>query len=233
MLGEFLLIAGLYYLINSDKKNQDKKIKLDVTSGILRKNNIIFNSWKPGKPIISLIIGHSKNTPGSCNNHGFCEYPYNKILVEKIFKILSPNYNLVLTHRDNLNQYLDELKFINSLNPDLVLSFHLNYDFNSKVSGSEIWHYPGNKKSKRLAEIILKEIIETLHTKNRGVKSDNGSHLHILKYIKSPIILLETFYLSNKNDLEKGIDKINQLSKNISNGINKYYGVKNERLLSP
>jgi N-acetylmuramoyl-L-alanine amidase len=80
---------------------------------------------------------------------------------------------------------------------DLFISIHNNAYSNSEIQGTETYFCednPQNLESQQLANCIHSAAIDTLDTKNRGLKE---AGFYVLRNTTMPSILLETAYISN------------------------------------
>ena len=95
---------------------------------------------------------------------------------------------------------------------DLFISFHCNAAESKSRNGSEVLY---NKlqgvedafNSKAFAKLCLTKLVEALGTKRNGIV--DRQDLHIVRRATMPVVLLETAYLSNANDLAKLKDNEN------------------------
>lgn len=109
---------------------------------------------------------------------------------------------------DNGVSQSDVLKKIvskcNAHKADLDVSLHLNAGAgnsagNGKTEGVEVYIYNSSSKAKPYAEAVLKEIAALGFT-NRGVKE--RTTLSVLKNTKAPAMLVECFFVDDKDDVE-------------------------------
>lgn len=155
----------------------------------------------PGsKKLIVIDAGHGGHDIGS--TYGFHS---EKEIVSKIAKkIAALNRNseieIVLTRdNDEFSSLQDRIDKINQLQPDLVLSLHLNQSKNETASGIEAFVSDANEKfedSKAKAEELV-ALLSTDKLKSRGVKT---APFAILKKAKTAAITLELGFLSNAED---------------------------------
>ena len=142
---------------------------------------------------VILNIGHGgvRKDPGACGN-GFEEHEWNKDFVN--------NYIVPECNEQGLDYaivYQDYYK------GDVTLSFHLNAA-DETAHGSEMLYWHTSEKSKELAEFMQEANIEATHLRNRGikprVKGDRGWAL--LYKTTTPCIIIESGFITNKNDME-------------------------------
>ena len=80
---------------------------------------------------------------------------------------------------------------------DLFLSIHANSFANPAAHGTEVWHFAGSRSGIRLARAVQGQIIQKLHTVDRGVKPGTFT---VLQATDCPAVLIETAFLSNPVD---------------------------------
>jgi N-acetylmuramoyl-L-alanine amidase len=109
---------------------------------------------------------------------------------------------------------------INALEPDFIVSLHCNA-FNTQVSGTEVLYYDKSEKGKKMAEILLKHLVEHLKLGNRGIKpktaEDRGGYL--LCYTKAPCVISEPFFIDNDDDLARAQEDLDGLALAYANTI--------------
>ncbi len=114
---------------------------------------------------------------------------------------------------------------------DIILSFHLN---SGKVdsTGTETLYWHTSTNGKRLAGIIQAKLIKVLELKDRGIKirrkpldsedALNQRGWEMFRDTKVPYVMLESFFISNDNDLKVGNEKKLELSKAVVEAIKEY-----------
>lgn len=170
--------------------------------------------------------GHGGHDVGSKNNV-INESEYSLELAQKIQELAKKkNINVVLTR--NGNDFMDlqsRVDKMNELNPDLIISLHLNNAMNKDLKGSEVFIKKDNtdehteKIGTELAQLISINTIE-----NRGLKKAN---FKILRDSKVPAFLIELGFVSNKDDadvLNSNLYK-NQLAEKIVNYLENYQSI--------
>ena len=113
------------------------------------------------------------------------------------------------------SDFNNRIKYINDLNPDLVLSIHQNYYSDSKYSGTQVFY----KDCEDLANYLQEKI-----NNNRKEKIID-SKLYMYRKIFSKVLLIECGFLSNKTDRNNLINKAYQkkYAKKLANTIKDYY----------
>lgn len=156
-----------------------------------------FLSFTPvNKKLIIIDAGHGGNDMGA-NRNGI----YEKDIVLNIgkeiqkFNTIQDQYEVILTREnDTSSQLADRTALINKLNPEMVISLHVNSSADPKSTqhGQEIYTQ-NTEASKNLAERISRKFdVQKIEEKN----------LHILRESKAPAILMELGFINNANNLE-------------------------------
>ena len=152
------------------------------------------------KKIIVIDAGH-----GGHDNGATVDELYEKDIVEQISKKIFEKNDpskveiVLLRDTDNFISLGDRVARINELNPDLVISLHVNSNTKTDTSGIEAYVSQissNHEKAKEQAEKLLNAISND-KLQSRGVKQAN---FMILKKSNCPAITLELGYLSNEND---------------------------------
>jgi len=145
------------------------------------------------KKIIVIDAGHGGNDMGVTYNEA-SEKQIVLGVASQIKKLnKSEDYEIILT-RDS-DQYAgmsDRTVMINKLNPEMVISLHINRTPGSETDkkGHEIFTQ-NSDASKALAQKISKKL---------GSCKIEEKNLHILRESKSPAVLVELGFINNKED---------------------------------
>ena len=111
----------------------------------------------------------------------------------------------------------------NTNNADLFLSIHFNA-FNGSAHGTETLYCNGSQKGKVLAECIQKQLIDTLHLTDRGLKTNS---LYVTNYTNMPGILTEVGFIDNAEEeqvlVSKKDDACRAIARGVTDAINKLY----------
>ena len=152
------------------------------------------------KKLIVIDAGHGGHDHGASFNE-----LYEKDIVEQIAKKIFEKNDpstvelVLLRDTDNFLSLTDRVNKINELNPDLVISLHINYNTMKNSSGVEAYVCENNsnhKIAKEQAEKLVNAIAND-KLQSRGVKQANFT---ILKKSNAPSVSLELGFLSNEND---------------------------------
>lgn len=157
----------------------------------------MFSSSYAGEKTIVIDIGHGGRDDGFSVD-GFSE---KDIAFEIALKIVAlnkdGNVKIILSREGDYNLSLkDRVAYINSLNPDYVISLHINSNEDIEVNGFDFFISRDlNNKSYEFAEKIENSINQEF--KSNGIVRAN---FYILQNVESPITLIEMGYLSNPKD---------------------------------
>jgi len=148
------------------------------------------------KKIIVIDAGHGGNDFGATMN-GVSEKNMVLNIALQIKKASDKDgtYEVILTRSEDTSTTLTErTEQINKLNPEMVISLHINRtpEKNAAKSGYEIF-VQNTEKSKNLAEKLSAKLGEC------SIKEEN---LHILRNSKSPAVLVELGYINNTKERE-------------------------------
>lgn len=95
----------------------------------------------------------------------------------------------------------DELGFraelANANDADVFISLHANSVGNPAAHGTEVYHYPGSDRGRRLAACLQRRLVAELGTADRGVKPAN---FQVLRQTDCPAALVEVAFISNASD---------------------------------
>ncbi len=160
---------------------------------------LAFSFSHAGEKTIVIDVSHG----GKDNGFEIDGFKEKDLAFEIALKVLALNkdekINIVLTRDSDdfisLNQRVD---FINSLNPDYVISLHINSSENVEINGFDFFVSDKNpviEESNSLAQSLERSIAIKFST--NGIKN---ADFYILKNVETPIALIEMGYLSNTDD---------------------------------
>lgn len=171
------------------------------------------------RPLCVLDIGHSKRAPGACGTHDgerICEFGFNSRLAEMIREQVT-QAEIVITSRDNRpSGYRTLPAKINALKPNFVVSLHANGDDGSGTArGTEALYWHGSPEGRKLAALLLEHHLAALELPNRGLKPRTAAQRggSLLRDVRCPIAIGEPFFITNREDLHRGIGKIEELAR--------------------
>ena len=170
-------------------------------------------------PLCALVVGHRASAKGAVSVGDVSEWDYNRALAEAI-KNQVEGVRLGVIYRDDHEDGLEELPGqLNALDPDFVVSLHFN-SVGFAADGSEVCYYPGSTEGKKLAELLLAEILEALQLSNRGVKP--RPDLAVLAGTTMPAVLGEPFFGSDEEDWQAAVERKDLLARAYARAIEQY-----------
>lgn len=156
---------------------------------------VAFLSFKSvDKKIIIIDAGHGGNDKGATYD-GVSEKEIVLAVASNIkqYNSSQDDFEIILTRdSDNSPTLADRTEMINKLNPEMVISLHINTSVvkDSPKKGHEIFTQ-NSDASKALAQKISKKL---------GTCNIEEKNLHILRESKVPAVLVELGYLNNTED---------------------------------
>lgn len=202
------------------------------------------------KICIILDAGHSKNTPGKCSvDKTLYEWKWAREVRDLVIKSLAGLYvdyyddhsadvtlggseSADLVQRSkNTNAYIAKKSKENK--KCLYISIHVNAAGNGSkwmnAKGWECYTTPGQNNSDKLAECLYdsaKKIFKNkkIRTDLSDGDSDKEANFYVLKKANCPAVLIENFFMDNKEDLEfiKSTEGKKQCAEVIVQGILNY-----------
>lgn len=143
---------------------------------------------------ICINAGHCYGVdPGAIGQMGTQEAYINKVVASHIKAYLEgKGYSVISVSEKSLAKVC---LLANNAKCDFFVSIHCNAAENKSARGTETFYYKGSAKSKKLAQAINDEIVNTLGTRNRGIKPTTS--LYVLKHTIAPAVLVECEFISN------------------------------------
>ena len=176
------------------------------------------------KVILNIWHGGVRKDPGACSN-GFEEHTWNKDFVENyvVSECKKQGLNYIIVNQDFYSKLPEKINNA-AEKGDVTLSFHLNAA-DETAHGSEMLYWHNSKKSKELAEFMQEANAEATHLRNRGikprVKGDRGWTL--LYKTTTPCIIIESGFITNKNDMEVLEETKKELAKYYVAAVKNYF----------
>lgn len=155
--------------------------------------------------VYGIDMGHSLTGAGSGAVGIKKETDMNRLAGKRLITMLKEKgYKVIDCTVDSAssvnNQLAGIVKKANAQALDLFISLHLNSSSNETANGVETFVYTGSDKT--IAKRVNDELAKTITWFNRGVKEAN---YYVLRATKSPAILVELGFCSNKGDMDKFI----------------------------
>ena len=166
---------------------------------------------------IFINAGHSlKYDSGAIGASGTRECDINaQIAKATAERLKSAGYTV--TEYQQQKRLADVAEMANKSKADLFVAIHCNAAGNKNAHGTETWHYTGCPIGSKLAAAIQREVVETLGTRDRGVKSSRS--LYVLRKTAMPAVLVEVGFISNAEEEKLILSKIPEIGKAIADGI--------------
>ena len=179
--------------------------------------------YSQGKVTLVIDAGHGGTDPGNLRSDTSFKQEKDLNLAmalqfgEYVDMYLGHEIKIVYTRKtDTFIELDDRIKIANDLNADYFISIHCNSSTKPDVFGTETHiHNLNTKKSSELANMVEGQFRSRAGRHSRGVKlkTDRRFNLQVLKDSKMPAILVETGFMTNKEEeiylnSEKGQDVI-------------------------
>lgn len=156
---------------------------------------------------------------GAVGASGLQEANVAKDVANRVIDILSSiGYETLFVQENQLHQIT---KASNEFNSDIFVSIHCNAAENTSAQGTETFCYHLLGNSEKLANAIQSQIINSLGTVDRGIKTGNFA---VVRDTDCPAVLVELAFISNEEDeaLLSDSDKLDEFAKAIARGITDY-----------
>ncbi len=207
------------------------RLVVDITK-LIPQTKLMFNSRLEGKSIC-IDPGHGGSDCGAIGIDKTFEKDITLPICLELKNILEQQgINVIMTREIDKDVFslnsvgIDELQsrvnIANNNKTDLFICVHANSYIDTNVHGVSTFYYPKTNLDSILAGYVQKEFINIPQLSDRGI---NRANFYVLRYSKMPAILLETGFISNKNDckqlITKNFQKIIALS--IMKGVVKFF----------
>jgi N-acetylmuramoyl-L-alanine amidase len=166
--------------------------------------------------LVFLNSGHGGNDPGAIGPAGNKESDVNaRIAAAAAERLKAAGHKVVLYQQQR--KLADVAAKANKSKADLFVSIHCNAASNTDARGTETWYYTGCPHGRAAAVTIQREVVKTLQSRNRGVKSSRS--LYVLRKTIMPAVLCEVGFLSNREEEKEIVTKAAQIGHAIADGI--------------
>ncbi|HHV71954.1 MAG TPA: SH3 domain-containing protein [Clostridia bacterium] len=207
----------------------------------LAENNTFTISYNPETKEITLLIkdpvlygktividpGHGGSDPGAIGASGTYEKELNFKVAQLLYERLKQvGANVIMTrYGDQYVAYADRVQPVKSNNAHAFVSIHHNSVLNNpNASGVETYYYNGRTQSGALAQLIQKELANSLGIRNIGVKTAN---FYVIRETPEsvPSVLTELAFISSPSDerLAKTAEFQNNAANAIYRGLTEYF----------
>jgi len=168
---------------------------------------------------ICIDPGHGGFDSGAVGPTLVMEKDVNLSISLKLAEILKLNgIEVILTRDKDINpgrnsreSLKNRVDLANTSGADCFISIHCNSAPDKNANGTEVYCYNLRSPSKNIAEEILKELVDKMGFRNRGVKT---ADFYVLKYTNMPACLIEVAFISNIK--EEAILKDENMQKKIA-----------------
>lgn len=187
---------------------------------VLLSCTIILILFMPATTYAAKVVidaGHGGANPGAISASGLEEKHVNLDIAFKLEQELRKRgYETIMLRQDDIDISLAErVRLTNSYQPDIFVSVHANSHPQSTIRGGMVLYYDSeypqanyppswemeilSPESKKLALSVLDHMVSHTGIENRGLLP---SAAYVIRLGKAPSILVETAFLSNKEDTQ-------------------------------
>jgi len=172
-------------------------------------------SIKIQQPCVVIDAGHGGEDPGKVGINGALEKDINLQIALLVKQYLEQNdIRVVMTREDEnslndanaSNKKVQDMKrriaLIEEAAPLLTVSIHQNSYPEEYVHGAQVFYYEGSTQGKQLAEVIQNQFVKRVDPENKRQIKANDSY-YLLKKTQTPIVIVESGFLSNQAEAEK------------------------------
>lgn len=181
-------------------------------------------------PLVILDPGHGGEDEG-CMREDALEKEINlAIALRTAARLKEMGFDVVLTREeDAADPTLEErVATAEEKGADIYVSIHQNAceERESSTRGIETWYCGSGEGSRRLAQLVYREVLNKTEAKERGLQETD--ELYVLRETTMPACLIETGFLSNREERKLLCDPDYQdkLAAGIAEGINYYFNPK-------
>ncbi|QJW47172.1 N-acetylmuramoyl-L-alanine amidase [bacterium BFN5] len=157
--------------------------------------------------------------PGAVGSTGLQEAIVAQSIMKSVAGYLSVvGYHVLEVQKNELYDITDQS---NNFGADLFISIHCNAAASTEARGTETYCYQWGSEGAALAQCIQSQIIRSLNTVDRGVKTAN---FQVLRETDCPAVLVETAFISNEEDEKLLADAVKRddFARAIARGITDY-----------
>lgn len=167
---------------------------------------------------VILDAGHGGEDGGAVSASGIFEKDLNLSIASRLKTLFEANgVEVIMTRTKDTLLYdrnvnymgrkkvldLEARKEIGEKYPNaLFISIHMNAYPLTQYKGLQVWYSENNQQSREYAEEIQKTVCKTLQAENKRQIKPATSAIYLLHNLKSPSILIECGFLSNKEEAE-------------------------------
>ena len=205
---------------------------------LARKGAVFVQSEQAKSAPVCIVVdaGHGGDDPGKIGINDALEKDINLQIALKLQKILEQNnIKVVMTRNTDAGLYSEgatnkkaedmqkRCKIIEDSNALFTVSIHQNSYTSPEIQGAQVFYYGESQEGKELAEVLQKSLVAELDKENHRTAKANESY-YLLKKTKTPTVIVECGFLSNRQEAELLSDAEYQqkVAVAISKGIENY-----------
>ena len=186
----------------------------------------------PNGKVVLLDPGHGGKDPGAVGPTKVAEEDVALAVCLKAKEFLKVlGYKVFLTReKDETLDLSFRTAYANKVGADAFISVHCNAAAKQEASGTEAIYRTGHKASFSLASCVLKQVVNALGSKSRGVKASPSAAIPrnlavVRNHATRPATLIELEFISNpeKESLLKSSDGQEQAAAAIAAGVDDYF----------
>jgi N-acetylmuramoyl-L-alanine amidase len=184
--------------------------------------------------IICLDAGHGGSDSGAIGPSGTLEKDNTLAITLLLRDLLESNGATVILTRDtdrnvsfpdasNSEDLAARVEIARDANADIFISIHNDSFTSNTAMGTTTFHY-GDSKSAKLANLVQKNLIAELGTKDHSTRF---ASLYVIRYTKMTAIQIEVAFISNPEEevLLSSTDGRSKIAESIFQGIVNYFKV--------
>ena len=216
---------------------------------LARKGAVFVQSEQAKSAPVCIVVdaGHGGDDPGKIGINDALEKDINLQIALKLQKILEQNnIKVVMTRNTDAGLYSEgatnkkaedmqkRCKIIEDSNALFTVSIHQNSYTSPEIQGAQVFYYGESQEGKELAEVLQKSLVAELDKENHRTAKANESY-YLLKKTKTPTVIVECGFLSNRQEAELLSDAEYQqkVAVAISKGIENYLNEEAESAKKP
>jgi len=149
------------------------------------------------KKIVVIDVGHGGNDSGAQVGSALEKEVVMSVALKVQELNTNSNIKIILSRdQDQFKSLSERTQFINSLNPDLVISLHAGISNNPQLSGADIFISNQNIK-KNQSGVLALNLLYSINSEKVEIKK---ADFYVLKNSLAPAALVELGLLSNNED---------------------------------
>ncbi len=166
--------------------------------------------------VVIIDAGHGSPDGGAISNSGIMEKDINLAIAQKLQALLEQTGSVAVITRADDNSIHDpgkttirakknsdlknRKKIMEESQADVFISIHLNKFEQSQYYGAQVFYAAGTEQSKVLAEMIQKELIQTIDNGNTRKAKPAANNIYLLRDAVIPAVIVECGFLSNPEE---------------------------------